>query len=78
MILSPKEALLIEAEKLFPAGTHFVSLHGAVDYVRRTPVDKNGELGEPTYYVTNGEVRVVAYAGTRLIYSPTLGWAGII
>ena len=77
MILTPDEALLEEAKKRFPAGTHFVSLFGATDYVKRTPVT-NGKLGEPTYFVENREVRVIGYASTRLIYTPTLGWAGTI
>jgi len=77
MILTPDESLLIEAEKLFPAGTHFVSLFGATDYVKRTPVNE-GKLGVPTYTISNGEVFVQGYTGKRLIYTPTLGWAGII
>lgn len=77
MILTPEETLLEEAKTRFPVGTHFVSLFGATDYVKRTPVT-NGKLGEATYFVENGEVRVVGYASTRLIYTPTLGWAGII
>lgn len=77
MILTPEEALLEEAANRYPVGTHFVSLFGAKDYVKRTPL-LNGQLGEPSYYIQHGEVFVQAYGGNRLIYTPTLGWAGII
>jgi hypothetical protein len=77
MILTPDEVLLEEAKTRFPAGTHFVSLFGSTDYVKRTPVT-NGKLGEPSYFLQNGEVFVMGYAAKRLIYTPTLGWAGTI